>query len=156
MRGIGQLRLFFVLRLVKNFYFRAFTFYVPKQSTFRLDYVHMLKELSYNTTYIVCVLRKCWNLYQWTHAIYRFCCLSSLKCSKHPNRRNFWSKLSSFRVVWLWSASWSASGGSRGGSGGSLGPPPRHPLFNILWKWNNLVSVRQNYFICKEYLRKLR
>ena len=31
------------------------------------------------------------------------------------------------------------------------------PLFlNILWKWNNLVSVRPNYFIFIEYLRKMR
>ena len=31
------------------------------------------------------------------------------------------------------------------------------PLFlNILWKWNNLVSVRPNYFIFMGYLRKMR
>ena len=32
---------------------------------------------------------------------------------------------------------------------------PSLPLFlNILWKWNNLVSVRPNYFIFMGYLRK--
>ena len=38
------------------------------------------------------------------------------------------------------------SGGSRGVQGVCSNPPP-HPLFiNILWIWNNLVSVRPNYF----------
>ena len=43
-----------------------------------------------------------------------------------------------------------------GGSGGSLDTPPPPPLFflNIPWKWNNLVSLRPNYFIFKGYLRK--
>ena len=44
------------------------------------------------------------------------------------------------------------NGGSRGGSGGSITPPP--PC-NILWKWNNLVSVRPKYFIFMGFLRKL-
>ena len=45
------------------------------------------------------------------------------------------------------------SGESRGDSGVSLEPPsPPHPPFlNILWKWNNLVSVRPNYFIFMGY-----
>ena len=32
--------------------------------------------------------------------------------------------------------------------------PPPPPFFNILWKWNNLVSVRPNYFIFVWYLSK--
>ena len=35
-------------------------------------------------------------------------------------------------------------------------PPPPPPFLNILWKWNNLVSVRPNYFIFMGHLRKLR
>ena len=52
----------------------------------------------------------------------------------------------------------SGSGGSRGDSGGSLHPPlPSPPQFlNILWNWNNLVSVRPNYFTFMGYLRKMR
>ena len=51
----------------------------------------------------------------------------------------------------------SYSGGSRGGSRGSLKLPSLIPLFlNIPWKWNNLVSVRPNYFIFMKYLRKNR
>ena len=35
--------------------------------------------------------------------------------------------------------------------------PPPCPLFlNILWNWNNLVSMRPNYFIFMGYLRKRR
>ena len=33
-------------------------------------------------------------------------------------------------------------------------PPPCRPFLNIIWKWNNLVSVRPNYFIFMGYLRK--
>ena len=29
----------------------------------------------------------------------------------------------------------------------------RSPLLNILWKWNNLVSLSPNYFIFVGYLR---
>ena len=40
------------------------------------------------------------------------------------------------------------SGGSRGGFRGFARIPLPAPRFlNILWKWNNLVSVRPNYFI---------
>ena len=35
-------------------------------------------------------------------------------------------------------------------------PPPCPPFLNILWKWNNLVTVRPNYFIFMGYLRKTR
>ena len=35
-------------------------------------------------------------------------------------------------------------------------PPPPPPFLNILWKWNNLVSVRANYFIFMGYSRKMR
>ena len=45
------------------------------------------------------------------------------------------------------------SGGSRGG----WFKPTLCPSFlNILWKWNNLVSVRPNYFIFMGCLRKMR
>ena len=37
-----------------------------------------------------------------------------------------------------------------------LDSPSPHQFLNILWKWNNLVSVRPNYFIFMEYLRKKR
>ena len=49
-----------------------------------------------------------------------------------------------------------SSGGSRGGSGGSLEPPPCPPFLNILWKWNNLVSVRPYYYNFMGYWRKMR
>ena len=43
---------------------------------------------------------------------------------------------------------------------GSSTPPPPPPLvfsfLNILWKWNNLVSVSPNYFIFMGYLRQMR
>ena len=43
------------------------------------------------------------------------------------------------------------------GSGvASLESPPHPSSLNILWKWNNLVSVRPNYFIFMGYLRKMR
>ena len=48
-----------------------------------------------------------------------------------------------------------SSGGSRGVSGGTLDPLPPPPPLNIPWKWNNLVSVRPNYFIFMGYLRKM-
>ena len=35
-------------------------------------------------------------------------------------------------------------------------PSPPPVFFYILWKWNNLVSVRPNYFLCMGYLRKMR
>ena len=35
-----------------------------------------------------------------------------------------------------------------------LPPPP--PFFNIIWKWNNLISLRRNRFIFMGYLRKKR
>ena len=41
------------------------------------------------------------------------------------------------------------------GQGVRLNPHPR-PNLNILWKWNNLVSVRPNYFILMGYLRKMK
>ena len=44
------------------------------------------------------------------------------------------------------------SGGSRGGL---LEPPSYPPFLNILWKWNNLVSMRLNYFIFMRYVRKM-
>ena len=44
---------------------------------------------------------------------------------------------------------------SGGSIGGSLEPPSCPPFFNILWKWNNLVSQRPNYFIFLGYLRKM-
>ena len=47
------------------------------------------------------------------------------------------------------------SGGSRGGSGGTHEPPPHPPFLNILWKWNDLVSVRPNYFISMGYFKNL-
>ena len=48
------------------------------------------------------------------------------------------------------------SGGSRGGSWGLLYSPPPPPQFlNILWKWNNLVPVRPNYFIFIGYLGRM-
>ena len=37
-----------------------------------------------------------------------------------------------------------------------LNYPPRLLFLNIRWKWNNLVSVRPNYFIFMGYLRKMR
>ena len=37
---------------------------------------------------------------------------------------------------------------------GVLSNPPPPPFLNILWKWNNLLSVRPNYFIFMGYLRK--
>ena len=40
----------------------------------------------------------------------------------------------------------SSSGGSREGSGGSLEARSMPPLLNILWKWNNLVSLRLFHF----------
>ena len=43
------------------------------------------------------------------------------------------------------------SGRSTGGLGGSLELPPCPQFLNILWKWNNLVSVRPNYFIFVGY-----
>ena len=36
-----------------------------------------------------------------------------------------------------------------------LNPLPVDYFFNILWKWNNLVSMRPNNFIFMEYLRKM-
>ena len=33
-------------------------------------------------------------------------------------------------------------------------PPPPRPFLNIPWKWNNLVSMRLNYFNFIGYLRK--
>ena len=44
--------------------------------------------------------------------------------------------------------------GSRGVHGVQGNPPPRPPFLNILWKWNDLVSVRPNYFIFMGFLRK--
>ena len=35
-------------------------------------------------------------------------------------------------------------------------PPPPPPFLNVLWKWNNWVSVRPNYFFFIEYLGKMR
>ena len=38
-----------------------------------------------------------------------------------------------------------------------IGLKPHCPRFlNILWKWNNLVSMRPNYFIFMGYLRQMR
>ena len=44
----------------------------------------------------------------------------------------------------------------RGFQGVRLNPLPNRVFFNILWKWNNLVSLRPNYFIFMGYLRKMR
>ena len=41
----------------------------------------------------------------------------------------------------------------KGGSGGSPEPRICPPFLNILWKWNNLVSVTPNDFIFMGYLR---
>ena len=52
--------------------------------------------------------------------------------------------------------SYKVSSGSRGGQGVSLNPPSRPQFLYNLWKWNNLVSVRPNYFVFMGYLRKIR
>ena len=38
----------------------------------------------------------------------------------------------------------------------TLSPPPPPPFLNVLWKWNNWVSVRPNYFFFIGYLGKMR
>ena len=50
---------------------------------------------------------------------------------------------------------WNSVACPEGDSGGSLEPPPRPPFLNTLWKWNNLVSMRPNYFMFIGYLRKM-
>ena len=44
----------------------------------------------------------------------------------------------------------------RGFKGFARTPALPPPQFNIQWRWNNLVSMRQNYFILVGYLRKMR
>ena len=50
-----------------------------------------------------------------------------------------------------WRYQWQIQRGLRGFA---RTPPPRQPFLNILWKWNNLVSGRPNYFIFMGHLRK--
>ena len=46
---------------------------------------------------------------------------------------------------------------TEGGLGGRLNPTPRpRPILNILWNWNDLVSVRPKYFIFVGFLRKMK
>ena len=60
-----------------------------------------------------------------------------------------WSKIGDCCIFWSW-----FSGGSRGVQRDRLKTPSLPPVFNILWKWNNKVSIRPNYFILVGYLRK--
>ena len=41
-----------------------------------------------------------------------------------------------------------------GAQGVRLNPLPSPVFLNILWKWNNLFSMRPNYFILMEYFRE--
>ena len=69
----------------------------------------------------------------------------------------FWARLCVF--VYLVNVhvnpwSWHFSGGFRGCSGDSLETPFPSAVLNNLWKRNNLVSVRPNYFLFIGYIRK--
>ena len=74
------------------------------------------------------------------------------------------------QVLWYWAlchlSYWNNLDGSEsqqwriqkggGGSGGSLEHPSPHPFLSILWKWNNLVSVRPSFLHFHGIFKKMR
>ena len=84
-------------------------------------------------------------------------CLHVTKCYMYQRKIPYFFNLrNTRRIITCKLRIQAGGGGGVWGSGGSLEPPPHPPFFNILWKWNNLVSVRPNYFISMGYLRKMR